>query len=136
MKYVDFTRGRINLPSEITKTKEGRSIAISARLRPILEMVRQNPATGREHAPHAYVFGNALGQRVGSPKKAWEVTVLKAHDITPEWTKGIKKLTPAMREHLHGIDLHFHDLATRPAHAGSRPDGRFTMCRRCSATRT
>ena len=34
--------------------------------------------------------------------------MLKAHDQEPEWTGG--KLSPASRERLQAIDLHFHDL--------------------------
>ena len=83
----------------------------------MLNTIRQDPLTNEDHEAHAHVFGNASGHKVSSPKKAWEVTVLKAHGIKPEWTKGIKKLTPGMREQLRGIDLHFHDLRHE---AGSR----------------
>jgi integrase len=114
-KHVDLTRGRFNLPAEITKTAEGRVVVMSARLRAVLEMIRTSPLTGEPHAPTAYVFGNAAGQAVGSPKKAWEVCVLKAHGIKPEWEK--KRLTTASRQHLAAIDLNWHDLRHE---AGSR----------------
>jgi integrase len=115
-RHVDLTRGHLKLPAELTKTAEGRTVVISARLRPVLELVRVNPLTNQHHEASAYVFGNAEGKPVASPKKAWEVCVLKAHGIKPEWAKG-KKLTPATREKLAAIDLHFHDLRHE---AGSR----------------
>jgi hypothetical protein len=111
------TRGRIKLPAEITKTKNGREIVITARLRPVLEMVRTSPLTGEDHKPAAFVFGNAAGEAVGSPKKAWEVCVLKAHGIKPAWDKAKKRLAPEVRQQLAVIDLHFHDLRRE---AGSR----------------
>jgi integrase len=63
----------------------------------------------------AYVFGTATGERIGSYKKAWETTVLKAHGITPVWVNG--GLSPECRAHLERIDLTFHDLRNE---AGSR----------------
>ena len=101
----------------MTQTDEGRTVVISARLRAVLEMVRTDPTTDKDHKPTAFVFGNAAGESVGSPKKAWEVCVLKAHGIKPEWDKAKKRLAPEARQQLAAINLHFHDLRHE---AGSR----------------
>ena len=69
-------------------------------------MAKLDPA-GREYPPTAYVFG-AFGARLKSVKKAWATAVLRAHAYEPEWLGG--KLSPASREQLQAIDLHFHDL--------------------------
>lgn len=88
------------------KTGRSRLLPVSSRLAAVLEMAKADPA-GRRYLPAAYVFGK-LGARVRSVKKAWETTVLKAHAHEPEWTRG--KLSPASRERLQAVDLHFHDL--------------------------
>lgn len=77
-----------------TKTRTGRTIPISSRVCAILEMRRHDP-NGDEHPATAHVFGNAIGQRVGSVKSSWRTACRKA---------GIE-------------DLHFHDLRRE---AGSR----------------
>jgi integrase len=68
----------------------------------------------KDYGADKFVFGE-LGERVGSVKKGWETTILKAHGLQPEWLNG--GLSPASREHLRRIDLHFHDLRRE---AGSR----------------
>lgn len=115
-RHVDLMRGRIALPEDITKTGVGRQVPISARLRPVLEMVRTNPTTGKDHEAIAFVFGDGTGKAVGSPKKAWETLVLKAHGFKPTW-QAAGKLSAASRTQLAAIDLHFHDLRHE---AGSR----------------
>lgn len=115
-RHVDLTRGHLRLPADITKTAEGRTVVISARLRPVLELIRFNPMTNADHASMSYVFGNAEGKAIASPKKAWEVCVLKAHGIKPTWDKA-KKLSAESRKQLAAIDLHWHDLRHE---AGSR----------------
>lgn len=117
-RHVDLHRGRFNLPAEMTKTATGRTVVVSARLRAVLDMVRTNPVTGQPQAGTAFVFGNAEGKAIASPKKSWEVAVLKAHGLKPVWdATGSKKLSAESRKHLHAIDLHFHDLRHE---AGSR----------------
>jgi integrase len=114
-RMVDVARGHLRLPAAITKSAEGRTVVVSARLRAVLELIRKDPVTGADHGPLAHVFGDAAGQRVGSPKKAWEVCVLKAHGIAPAWVQ--KRLTAETRRQLATIDLHWHDLRHE---AGSR----------------
>src|SRR5688572_11192036 len=74
-RHVDLSRGRINLPADLKKREEGRTVIISARLRPVLEMVRTSPLTGKDHEPTAFVFGNAAGRAIASPKKAWALVL-------------------------------------------------------------
>jgi integrase len=82
------------LPAQKTKTKKDRRIPISTRLQAILDMRRTDP-NGEDQPATAYVFGNAIGQKNGSIKTAWDRACQRA-DIT---------------------DLHFHDLRRE---AGSR----------------
>ena len=63
-------------------------------LRAILEL-RRHDATGAQHRPDAYVFGNALKERIDTIRRAWQATRRRA-DI---------------------VGLHFHDLRRE---AGSR----------------
>jgi hypothetical protein len=51
------------------------------RLAAVLTMAKTDPADG-EYPPEAFVFGEH-GERVGTIKKAWETTVLKAHGVKP-----------------------------------------------------
>jgi integrase len=57
------------------------------------------------------VFGNEVGEQVGSIKKAWQTAVLKAHGHQPQWVKGkSNQLAPESLAAYHAINLHFHDL--------------------------
>ena len=60
---------------------------------------------------------NGAGEPIASPKKAWEICVLKAHGFKPQWVKPSFKLSAESRARLEAIDLHFHDLRHE---AGSR----------------
>lgn len=78
------------LPPEITKTDRGRSIPISPRLRAILQMRRLDP-DGKQHGPDAYVFGNAVGDKIADVKLAWKGACRRAgiegltfHDLRRE----------------------------------------------------
>ena len=104
----------ITVRAETAKDDDNRQIPISARLAAVLEMANTSPA-GKTYPPDACVFGE-LGEPLGSIKKAWTTTVLKAHDIKPVWVAG-GALAPECREHLRRIDLRFHDLRRE---AGSR----------------
>ena len=86
-------RPEIRLPASKTKTRKDRTVPISARLRPILEM-RRTGADGKEHEAAAYVFGHqATGERVKTIKTAWRLAMQRS------------KIT----------DLHFHDLRREAA---------------------
>ena len=71
---------------------------------------------GAEQPSSAYVFGNEVGEFVGSVSRAWQVAVLKSHGHTPQWTK-MNHLTPPLQAVYLAIDLHIHDLRRE---AGSR----------------
>ena len=89
-RYVSLDRGVIRIRAENTKNSTYKEIPISARLRAVLEMARHDPA-GQRFGPHHYPFGNAIGKRLGSPKKAWAtacrkagITDLRFHDLRHE----------------------------------------------------
>jgi integrase len=105
---VDLGHGRITIRGTSNKTGQGRSLPISPRLRGLLELLRTDP-TGKDRPGNHHVFGDGIGQRILTPRKAWETAVLKAHGIEPVWT-ATKSLSPACREALRRIDLHYHDL--------------------------
>ena len=77
----------IVLPASKTKTHDLRVIPVSSDLRAVLEMRRTDPK-GEALPPEAFVFGNQVGERIGSVKTAWRNTCRRA---------GI-------------TELHFHDL--------------------------
>ena len=115
---VSLARDEMTIRAENAKDREDRTIPISSRLRRVLE-ARRHDAGGRPFPPSAYVFGNEVGRRVGSVKRAWQTTVLKAHGHQPVWIwtkkkgpndKGTTKLSPESQAAYRSIDLHFHDL--------------------------
>lgn len=115
---VSLQRGEIILRAENTKDRENRIIPISSRLRSVLEMRRISPA-GVPFPPSAYVFGDGIGRRVGSVRRAWQTAVLRAHGHKPTWIwkkktgpgdKGTTRLSPESEAAYRAIDLHFHDL--------------------------
>ena len=113
-RHVDLERSEITIHAVNAKARTVRHIPIVARLRAVIEMARVDPA-GHRFGPEAFVFGDAVGCRLKSPKKAWATAVLKAHGHTPTWVKS--DLSPASREAYRAIDLKFHDLRHE---AGSR----------------
>jgi integrase len=113
---VDLTRQELRVRAEHAKDAEERVLPISTRLKAVLEMARTDP-TGKEAPGEAFVFGDAVGGALGSFKKAWQATLLRANGVEPVWKGGHGKLTPTCVEALRAIDLHFHDLRHE---AGSR----------------
>lgn len=98
-----------------TKTDRPRNVPISTRLRTILEMRRFDPA-GKPLAADKHVFGDEIGTRQASFRRAWHHAILKAHGHKPTYTKSAS-LTTESRAVLKKIGLHFHDLRRE---AGSR----------------
>ena len=50
-------------------------------------------------------------ERLKTFKKAWQVAVLKAHGVNPQWRKGsYKDLTAECQQRFREINLHWHDL--------------------------
>jgi len=85
-------RPQLVLPAAKTKTKKDRHVPISSRLKPILEMRRNDP-DGNEHEPDAHVFGHVTGERQTTIKTAWRLALKRA------------KIA----------ELHFHDLRREAA---------------------
>jgi integrase len=106
-------KAEIVLPWGKTKTRRDRRIPISSRLQTVLDMRRIDPA-GQPHAIDKFVFGTEVGTRVLSFGRAWHAAVLKSHGQPPAYTETAN-LTPASREALKAIDLHFHDLRREAA---------------------
>ena len=101
-------RAAIVLDAAKTKTKRSRVIPISSRLKAIVELRRFDPA-GDPLSLDAYVFGNRIGQRIESPKRAWTRAVLVTHGITPTLTNTANFDAPT-RAAFKTVNLHFHDL--------------------------
>ena len=91
---VHQNSGTLRIWAENSKSKRTRDIPISVRLRAVLAMALLDPI-GEPLPPKAYVFGNAVGERIASPKTAFQNACRRA---------GI-------------VDLCFHDLRHE---AGSR----------------
>jgi integrase len=115
---VSFSRNEITLRAEKTKDREHRTVPVSTRLRGVLEMVKNDP-DGKPFSSLSYVFGNEVGGAVGSIKRAWQTTVLRANGHKPVWIwkkklgpndKGTTKLSPESQAAYRAVDLHFHDL--------------------------
>jgi len=87
---VSLDERMLMLPATLTKTSQSRAIPITTRLEALLSMRRHDPA-GEEFPPTARVFGDELGNPVGSIKKAWRTATRKAgisnlrfHDLRRE----------------------------------------------------
>ena len=110
-------------------------LAAETKTRPGPTHSHQHPTAGDSHVPRrldpagepmpgdAFVFGNDLGQRVGSTKRSWNAAVLRANGHTPGYTSTMN-LDAVSRARLEEINLHFHDLRRE---SGIALDGR-----RCS----
>jgi integrase len=68
---VNLTKREMTIRPEKAMTRTRRLIPISTRLVSILEMRKLDPG-GKEFAPEAYVFGNAVGEQVKSVRTAWK----------------------------------------------------------------
>lgn len=116
MADVNLAGREIRIRASNAKDHEHRHIPISARLLAVLRMAQHDPS-GHPFGNTAFVFGDEVGGRVTSPKKAWETAVLKAHGHAPRWTKGSNSLAAESQAAYRSIDLRFHDLRHE---AGSR----------------
>ena len=81
------TRQHFVLPAAKTKTNITREVPVGSRLAAVLDLRRHGP-DGKPFGPEAFVFGNEVGEQIGSIKKAWQTAVLNAHGHTPQWVKG------------------------------------------------
>ena len=92
------------LSDETTKTAVARTIPISQRLRAELEMRRTDPK-GEPFPASAYVFGNEVGERIKSVRKAWTRTCARAgiaglhfHDLRREFASQLQE-APGVSPH-------------------------------------
>ena len=85
---------------------------LSTRLVAILEFARLDPS-GRELPADAFVFGDEVGRRVTTFKKAWQVTLLKASGHEPEWRSGGSPM--------RAVDSSPHSICTSTI-SGTKPD--------------
>ena len=92
----------------------------------VLSTTQHHPA-GYQFPPEAFVFGDKVGYKVTSSKKAWETAVLKTHGHTPTWDKGHNSLAPASQVAYGEINLRFRDLRHEAGSAGSKRGCRSTM---------
>ena len=108
---VDFSRRLITLRGATTKSGKTRVFPIgTTRLMAVLEWLRLD-ACGGCKADETPVFSNEVGEATKTFKRAWTLTVLKAHGIAPKWRTGTyKDLAPESQQQLQIIDLHWHDL--------------------------
>jgi integrase len=68
---VSLERREMTIRAHKAKTRTARLVPVSTRLASISEM-RKLDSAGKEFPAEAYVFGNAVGERVKSVRTAWE----------------------------------------------------------------
>ena len=76
-KNVNLERRELMIQAIKAKSRTARIIPISFRLLAVLEMRRLDPA-GRPLGPETYVFGDAVGRRRKSVRRAWTNACAKA----------------------------------------------------------
>lgn len=108
---IDWKRRLITLRGETTKSRRTRVVPIgTARLLAVLDWLRLD-STGGHKGDEVPVFSNEVGEPLKTFKKAWQVAVLKAHGVDPQWRKGsYKDLTPECQQRFREINLHWHDM--------------------------
>jgi integrase len=108
---IDWKRRLIVLRGQTTKSRRTRVVPIgTSRLLAVLEWLRLD-STGGQKGDEVPVFSNEAGEPLKTFKKAWQVAVLKAHGVDPQWRKGsYKDLTAECQQRFREINLHWHDL--------------------------
>jgi integrase len=108
---IDWKRRLITLRGPTTKSRRTRVVPIgTARLMAVLEWLQLDSA-GDHKGDDVPVFSNELGEPLKTFKKAWVLTVLKAHGVDLRWRKGsYKDLTTECQRRFRDINLHWHDL--------------------------
>jgi integrase len=74
---VSLERGEFVIVAGKEKTRTGRVVPLTTRLREVLQRRRVRP-DGHPHGPDAYVFGNEVGERRRSVREAFERARAKA----------------------------------------------------------
>ena len=103
------------------------------RLAAVLKM-RRATVTREARAETAYVFGDDIGGRTKSIKKAWETCVLKARGYEPEWSpEGNNVLPDVMRQFEQksakrgAVVVQKRQIDRPPLHHGKRMASRKSM---------
>jgi integrase len=117
-ELLALTRGDVDLAqrsilvraTEVGASKTGiaRTLPMSQRLHDELVTLPQTDPNGDAFGRAAYLFGDEMGGRIKTIRKAWHTAVLRAHGHEPTWEKTA--LSAASQTKLKQIDLHFHDL--------------------------
>ena len=108
---VDWKRRLIVLRGATTKSRRTRVVPIgTSRLLAVLEWL-QLDSTGGRKSDDIRVFSDEAGEPLKTFKKAWQVAVLKAHGVDPQWRRkgSYKDLTPECQQRFRAINLHWHD---------------------------
>jgi integrase len=109
-RHVRLAKREITIPAEVTKTGEERTIVILDDLVPILER-RRIDADGKRMKATAFVFGNAVGERVKSVRTSWDSTLRRAgipmdlhlHDLRREFGSQIVETGGGIHEAAHWL---------------------------------
>jgi hypothetical protein len=103
----------IVLRPETTKTDRMRTIPVSERLAKQLKRGGTGP-DGEPHALDAYVFGNAVGERLDSIKTAWKATCRRAGIARDEQANETQR-------NANGPNRQFEAGGTNSARTAKRP---------------
>ena len=106
---------------DITKSAFARTIPISQRLRAELEMRRTDPK-GQPFPPNAYVFGNAVGERVKCVQKAWTKTCKRA-GIEGLQLRDLRREFASQLQEAPGVSPH--EVATWLGHSNISTTSRY-----------
>lgn len=107
---VDLDAGVIRLRGTTTKSAKTRDLPIlSERLRTALTWLRTN-AKGDPRPMLAALVLDASGAPLLDFRYHWNRARLLAYGFTPHYGSDSKGLTPACRQQIREIDLHWHDL--------------------------
>jgi integrase len=139
-KHVRFDLNEIRLPALNTKARRMRVLPMSQRLRALLDMRRFDP-TGKPFAGAAFVFGNDVGEPVGTVDTAWNAACRRAnirglhfHDLRRE--AGSRLLESGMPEHYVQRFLDHANLSTTSRYLKTTRRGMHEALRRVEERRT
>jgi integrase len=110
VRDVILDRSEIVLRGTTTKSGKTRTVPISTvRLRAVVEWFLSD-AAGSHKPTHAPLISNEAGEPIGTFRRAWEDTNLRAHGYAPQRVRKTGALLPSSQQALGQIDLHWHDL--------------------------
>src|SRR4051812_22201332 len=99
--------------------------------------MRRDAPDGKPFGEDRFIFGNEVGEQIGSIKKAWQTAILKAHGHTPQWVKDKNnQLAPSRLQPTVRSTSTFTTFGGSSAVACSNPARRSIAGATCSGTRT